>query len=192
MTIFKHSAALLRVLVPSPFRSLTSYASLSREHLLPHDTITALLSCSAPGSSVKHPIDAPAHGIFELSFAAPAPSRSGVGNATLITGNKGWLEISSAKVKNDDGKEVSVIRVTVHRVTHEPQSEGEVLTEDATVFDEPQRGVEAEIESFLHAINGHDDGLGNPSAALKDVAIIQAALTSEGVVVDLEKLVRTG
>jgi len=184
-----HSAALLRVLIPAPFATLTSFASLSREHLLPHDTITALLSCGPPASSSK-PIDKPAHGIFELSFAAPAPSRNGVGNATVVTGNKGWLQIANAKVKGADGKETSVVRVTVHTVTHEPKNEGEELKEVEEVIDEEQTSVQSEIASFLEALKGKDDGLGEPRGALKDVAIIEASLKSEGQPIDLKKLVK--
>jgi len=190
----QHSAALLRILVPQPFRSLTSYASLSREHLPPHDTITALISCSAASSTPMEPspIDKPAHGIFELSFASPAPSRAGEGNTTIVTGTKGWLQLSNAKVVADDGTERSVVRVTIHKVTHPQEKEGDVLTEVEEVVDEPAKGVEVEIASFVRAIQGEDDGFGEPFSALRDVAIIEASLNSEGKVVDLEKLLKDG
>ena len=67
-----------------------------------------------------------------------------------------------------------------------------VPTEEVEVIEERTRGVEVELESFLIAVKGCDDGLGDPRAALKDVAVIQGALTSEGRVVDLEALVREG
>lgn len=180
--------------MPEPFRSLTSYASLSREHLLPHDTITALISCSPANATPAdpQPIDKPAHGIFELSFAAPAPSRAGVGNTTIVSGTKGWLQLSNAKTIADDGTERSVVRVTIHKVTHPQEKEGDVLKEEEEVVDEPAKGVEAEVASFVKAIQGEDDGFGAPLGALRDVAIIQASLNSEGKVVDLEKLVKDG
>lgn len=180
--------------MPEPFRSLTSYASLSREHLLPHDTITALISCSPANATPAdpQPIDKPAHGILELSFAAPAPSRAGVGNTTIVTGTKGWLQLSNAKTIADDGTERSVVRVTIHKVTHPQEKEGDELKEEEEVVDEPAKGVEAEVASFVKAIQGEDDGFGAPLGALRDVAIIQASLNSEGKVVDLEKLVKDG
>lgn len=47
-----------------------------------------------------------------------------------------------------------------------------------------------ELQSFFDAIAGKDDGLGlgDPQAALGDVAFIQASLNSNGEVVDLVKL----
>jgi len=178
--------------VPEPFRSLTSYASLSREHLLPHDTITALISCSPADATPTEPqpVDKPAHGIFELSFASPAPSRAGVGNTTIVTGTKGWLELSNAKIVAVDGTEQSVVRVTIYKVTHPQEKEGDVLTEEEEVVDEPVKGVDVEMASFVKAIQGEDDGFGAPLGALRDVAIIQASLNSEGKVVDLEKLLK--
>ncbi|KAG8678078.1 hypothetical protein FRC09_020138 [Ceratobasidium sp. 395] len=53
-------------------------------------------------------------------------------------------------------------------------------------------GVVTEIERFVKAINGQDDGSGNPRGALQDVAIIQACLQSEGQPVELKKLLSTG
>ncbi|KZP27409.1 hypothetical protein FIBSPDRAFT_853601 [Athelia psychrophila] len=51
------------------------------------------------------------------------------------------------------------------------------------------RGVECELKSFLNAIAGEDDGLADPLGALRDVAIIQAALNSQGKLVDLDALI---
>ena len=60
------------------------------------------------------------------------------------------------------------------------------------VIEEEQKSIELEISSFLDALKGTDDRIGNPRAALIDVAVIQAALTSEGVPIDLDKLVKSG
>lgn len=169
----QHSAAVLRVVLPSELTHLSGFASLNRDYLAPMDTINTIIK-TADG----------AHGIFELSFGAPAPSRSG--NATVVTGTSGWLEIGGAKVKEGDS-EVSVVRVTIKSVTKDKDGkEGEEKTE---VIDEKARGVEAELVSFLEALKGNDDGLGDAKNALKDVAIIQAALNSNGALVDLHKLV---
>ncbi|THH08227.1 hypothetical protein EW145_g2847 [Phellinidium pouzarii] len=180
-----HSVALLRMLLPDPIKQVTSYASLSQPHLPPQDTITALLSCTPISDVSSDPKDKKAHGIFELSFAAPAPSRSKVGNTTIVTGNKGWLQIS-----NETVGEKSVVRTTIHKVTHEPQKEGDVLEEEVEVIGEVRKSVEAEISSFLDALAGKNDGLGNPLATLLDVAVIQATLTSEGAAIDIDKLVQ--
>jgi hypothetical protein len=55
-------------------------------------------------------------------------------------------------------------------------------------------GVREEIRSWLAVAGGHDDGLGlgDPRNALKDVAVIQAALRSNGQEVDLVKLATSG
>ncbi|EJD01910.1 NAD-binding protein [Fomitiporia mediterranea MF3/22] len=183
-----HSVALLRMLLPEPMKQVTSFASLSRPHLPPHDTVTALISCTSSSDKASEPKDKKAHGIFELSFAAPAPSRSKVGNTTIITGDKGWLQIATG-VKVG---EKNVVRVTVHVVTHEQEKEGDELEEKEEIIEEEQKSIKLEISSFLDALKGTDDGIGNPRAALVDVAVIQAALTSEGVPVDLDKLVKSG
>lgn len=174
-------------MLPDPIAQVTSYASLSRSHLPPHDTITALLSCTPfidPPYAAK---DKAAHGVFELSFASPCPSRAGVGNATIITGDKGWLQIATVKVD-----EKSVVRTTIHKVIHEPEREGETLTEEEEIIDETPRSIEAEISAFVDLLHGKDDGIGDPWKALFDVAVIQAALTSEGNAVDLQRLLRDG
>ncbi|KAL5520816.1 hypothetical protein ACEPAF_2819 [Sanghuangporus sanghuang] len=183
-----HSVAILRTLLLDPLKQVTSFASLSRPHLPPQDTITALISCTPVSERSSESKDKKTHGIFELSFAAPAPSRSEVGNTIILTGDKGWLEIATGvKVGNK-----SVVRITLHIVTHEQEKEGDELEEAEEIIEEEQKSIQAEIENFLNAIKGTDDGLGDPRAALLDVAVIQAALTSEGVPVDLDELLREG
>lgn len=61
-------------------------------------------------------------------------------------------------------------------------------TED--VLEERSQGVEEELKRFFAAIAGNDDGFGDPFEALKDVAIVQAGLNSNGNPVDLVKLVQ--
>ncbi|KAG1809583.1 uncharacterized protein BJ212DRAFT_1484294 [Suillus subaureus] len=64
----------------------------------------------------------------------------------------------------------------------------QVCPEKEEVIDEPLKGIELEQASFFAALKGKDDGLGSPLSALKDVAVIEAALTSGGEPIDLEKL----
>lgn len=172
----QHFAAALRVLLPSPLTHLSSFASLNKDYLKPHDTINAILK-SADGS----------HGMFQLTFAAPTESRTKQGNDLIITGNSGWLSVNKATVQDARGaSQISVIRTTIHSVT---EMDGKLGPEKEEVIDELVRGVEVELQSFFSAIKGDDDGLGDPDGALKDVAFIQAALNSEGQLIDLDKLI---
>ena len=165
-------------MLPSPMMYLSGFASLNVEWLAPHDTINALIK-SADGS----------HGIFELSVAAPTQSRSSVGNGTIITGTDGYITINQTKAKDPvTGEEKSVFRVVIKSVTRD--ADGKVGPEREVVIDEPVRGVELELASFFAvALEGKEDGLGSPRGALQDVAIIEAALNSNGKLIDLEKLV---
>ncbi|KAG9307907.1 hypothetical protein JVU11DRAFT_12951 [Chiua virens] len=176
-TIPDHSAAALRVILPSPMTHLSGFASLNLEYLAPQDTINAIIK-SADGS----------HGIFELSNAAPTQSRSSVGNGIVITGTDGYLTINQTTAKDPvTGGERSVFRVVIKSVTR--SVDGKVGPEKEAVIDELSRGVEQELASFFAAaLEGKEDGLGSPRGALRDVAIIEAALKSNGQLIDLEKL----
>ncbi|TCD60705.1 hypothetical protein EIP91_009642 [Steccherinum ochraceum] len=169
-----HTIAALRVMLPSPMVSLSGYASLNMEHLPPHDTLNTTVR-SADGS----------HGIVEMSFGAPVPSRAQEAkNGISITGTEGWLWIENTK--SEAG--VQVIRITTKRVVR--NEKGEDVGEEQDVVEERSCGVEKELRSFFAAVGGNDDGFGTPSGALKDVAWIQAALTSNGNPVDLANLVQ--
>ncbi|KAA1474590.1 NAD(P)-binding protein [Dentipellis sp. KUC8613] len=162
-----HFAAALRIMLPSPLTSLSAIASLNKPIFAPHDTIHALLR-TASG----------AHGIFEVTFAAPAPAYAH-GNGFTLTGTAGWLHVGAAPAQ--DGKP-SAQRVVVHRVSKDGK-------EDAVEeIDEEVRGIEAELLSFFRAVAGQDDGLQGPRDALQDVAVIEAALNSDGKPVDLAAL----
>ncbi|KAH7929000.1 NAD(P)-binding protein [Leucogyrophana mollusca] len=172
-----HSTSALRVILPSRITKLSSFASLNKKYLPPQDTINVIAKAE-DGS----------HGIFEMTFAAPAPSLS-KGNGTVITGTDGWLSIEQGKaVDTNTGKEVSVLRITVKTIT---KVNGKPGPEKEEIIEVPVRGVEAEWEGFFAAIlRNEDDGLSSPEGALEDVAFIQAALNSEGNLIDLQKLVR--
>lgn len=157
--------------------SLSGFASLNMEHLPPHDTINATVK-SADGS----------HGIIELTWGAPVPSRSQeANNGISITGTEGWIWIEQGKGKDVTGAEQQVFRITVKKVKR--NEKGEDVGETVDVVEERIRGVEEEFRSFFAAVGGYDDGFGTPFSALQDVAWIQAALTSNGNPVDLVKLV---
>ncbi|KIJ64897.1 hypothetical protein HYDPIDRAFT_181650 [Hydnomerulius pinastri MD-312] len=167
-----HSTAALRVMLPSPITHLSSFASLNKDYLLPHDTIHTIAK-AADGS----------HGIFEMTFAAPTTSLS-QGNRILITGTSGWLSVENSRAVNAaTGKEGPVLRVSVHARDEKGNVKEEVLNV-------PVWGVEAEWEGFLSAIAGlGDDGLSSPEGALEDVAFIEAALTSDGEILNLQNLI---
>lgn len=119
-----------------------------------------------------------------MTFASPVESRP-VADAFLITGSSGWLSINQVNV---EGSKTSVLRVKIKSVV---KVEGKPDEEKEEVIDEPMKGVEAELASFFDVVLGRGDGsgLGDPLGALRDVAFIQAALNSDGKLVDLTELV---
>jgi len=165
-----HSVALLRTILPGSFTQLVGFASLTKEYLPPHDTIQSVIQTSTG-----------AHGILELSFAAPAANAGDSGIS--ITGTDGVLRIANAnKALKEGGPEVRSYKLTWI------DSKG-AQTEEFY----PVQGVEKEIEYFAKAIAGSKDAeitaTGEPRGALVDVAVVEAALTSNGKAIDLQKLV---
>ena len=155
------------MILDSPFTTLSAHASLAKEILPPQDTINAIVR-TANG----------AHGVVELSWGTPIPSRvAGAHNSISVTGKDGWLEITRAS---------GIIRITVNTATRDEK--GKVTGEQTEVIEEKEGGVQLEIASFLEALNGKDDGLDGPRGTLVDVAFIEAALNSDGAQVDIGKL----
>ncbi|CCL99375.1 uncharacterized protein FIBRA_01393 [Fibroporia radiculosa] len=171
-----HTVAALRTIMPSPLKTLSGFASLSKEWLAPHDTINAVVK-SADG----------AHGIVELTWGAPTASRSEKAfNGITITGTEGWLSVNQVKVI-DGSRPVGGLRVTIRTVKRD--QDGKEIGETEEIIDKETDGVPNEIRFFINAILGSDNGLGSPAGALKDVAFIQAGLNSNGSPIDLENLV---
>lgn len=155
----------MRVILPSPLKELSGFASLNRPHLAPQDTIHALIR-SEDGS----------HGVFELSFGLP--TNPGV-NTFRVTGSEGTLTLGYVHEKDEKtGSQKSSIKITIVNLKGETE---EILEECC--------GVKKELENFAAHIGGTDDGLGSPKNALLDVAVIQAGLNSNGTSIDLIKLV---
>lgn len=169
-----HTVATLRILLPSTMSSLSGYASLTQEHLPPHDTINAVVR-TADG----------AHGLVELTFGAPVPSRTTLAHSDItVTGATGWLSLEKVASPATRG----AMRLTVHtRVT---DAQGRPTGEEETAEEFAVSGVSEEFRRFFAAVGGQDDGFGKPEDALKDVAFIQAALHSNGAPIDLIKLVQ--
>ena len=157
----KHFAAAIRTVLPAGPTELSGFASLTRSHLAPQDTLHSVIRCE-DGS----------HGLFDLSFALPRNAKR-VFDLTVI-GSEGMLYILD---KTKDGK--GAWKVIVH------SAEGK---EEAIAWEE-KCGVLKELQYFADLLDGRDSGKGLPRNALLDVAVIQASLTSEGNTVDLLKLV---
>jgi hypothetical protein len=133
--------------------SLSAHSSLTKEYLMPTDTLNAIVRCQ-DGS----------HGVVELSFAAPVQSRSG--NVIKITGTKGWMEITTF---TPVGKEGSHYKAHIYTEAGEEE------------FVHKSDGVEREVGYFISVVSGKkDEGFGDPREALMDVAFIEAALKSDG------------
>lgn len=127
------------------------------------------------------------HGIVELSWGGPVPSRvTDAHDSISVTGERGWLE----STRGPQGIRV-VVRTAVLDDKGKPVLDAETgkWKEDVLVVEEKSVGVEKEIRGWLEAAEGADDGLDDPRGTLWDVAFIEAALGSDGKPVDLVKLV---
>ncbi|KZT63512.1 NAD(P)-binding protein [Daedalea quercina L-15889] len=172
-----HTLAALRVMLPSPIKIVSGFASLNREFLKPEDTINAVVQ-SADGS----------HGVLDLTWGAPTSSASArAAKGITIMGTDGWLSVSSVTIV-DGPKSVGGMRVTV--VTAKKDKDGNVTGETEEIIDKVSDGVPNEIRFFVNAINGSDNGLCAPLGALHDVAFIEAALNSKGSPIDIERLMK--
>ncbi|KIY71507.1 NAD(P)-binding protein [Cylindrobasidium torrendii FP15055 ss-10] len=164
-----HQTAALRTIIPA-ITHVSSYATLKKDYLLPHDTITVIGRGSSNANTQFY-------GTLDMSFGFP--TKSNPGNGLAILGSKGWID-----VKFNAGVFSVVLRV----VTKE--TEDGAYEESEETFEYKEEGVAVELKSFLGAVNGQDDGLGlgGPAGALRDVAFIQAALTSNGSEIELDTL----
>ncbi|KAL7409667.1 oxidoreductase family protein [Mrakia frigida] len=160
-----HSAAALRLLLPSPPSTLVAHASLTLPHLAPTDTLTSLLTLS---SGVI--------GTFYLTFAAPK-NKPVTQPLFEAASEKGWLEIHQVQ------GEGFVLKVF--------GEDGELVGGKEDKFG--NEGVEGEFGSFFRRVRGgeaEEDGVGRPEEVLKDLVLIESGLKSEGRKVDLIELAR--
>ncbi|SJL13264.1 related to dehydrogenases and related proteins [Armillaria ostoyae] len=155
-----HTIAVLRVLLPQPITHLSSFASLNKDYLAPHDTIHAIAKAS------EH-----YNGTIEMTFAFPTTSKPvSAKDACVVTGTEGYAAISI------EGGFVKAVLTTEKK---------------ETIVEERMTGVQVEFGSFFDAADGKQgvEPFGSPVGALKDVAFIEAALNSDGALVDLGLLV---
>ena len=160
-------------MLPAPLTQLSAFASLNKDYLKPYDTIHSIAKA---GDSF--------HGIVEITFALPTNSTP-AGDLISVIGTEGWLSVNQV---NKPGTKETIIRTVIKSVV---KVKGKPDEEKEEVIDELQNGIVAEFASFFDAIQGKDKlGLGNPLSALSDVAFVEAALNSNGKVVDLTKLLQ--
>jgi predicted dehydrogenase len=128
---------------------------------------------------------------------APSVQDAALKTAEAFVGGGGGEDQSRSTTLT---KTKSVIRTTIH-TNHPPKNTdgdewgaGEWAGEEVRVYEEDEGdGVEVELGEFFKAIKGEKtDDIGDPMEALRDVAFIEAALKSEGRVVDLLDLMRGG
>ena len=172
--IYKHTLGALRAVLPLPLTHLSGFVSSNRDYLKPYDTLHSIAKARDDF-----------HGIVEITFASPTKSVP-AGDLISVTGTNGWLSVNSIDIPGKTGTFLRTVIKSVVKVEGKPDEEKEEVIEEA------QNGVVAEFTSFFDAINGKDDelGLGDPFAALSDVAFIEAALNSNGELVDLTKLLQ--
>jgi predicted dehydrogenase len=157
-----HTVAALRLILPERMTALSGFASLNKDYLAPHDSITATVKAG------NH-----SHGIFYMTFAHPTQKKPNADGFSFI-GDKGFITINAVPA---NGKQV--LKVTVHTADGESSEEY------------PFEGVKVELDSFFAKLRGEDTlEIGDPLEALRDVAFIQAALVSDGNSIELEKLVK--
>ncbi|TFK22419.1 NAD(P)-binding protein [Coprinopsis marcescibilis] len=168
-----HTIAVLRTILPKPLTHLSAFPSLNKDYLKPHDTIHAIIK--AEGSF---------NGTLEMTWAFPTEKKPQA-DQFVVTGTRGWLSINSSWSP-------PVFRVTIASIGKGGEGGKEDVVEE--IVEKPMKGVETELKSFFDAISGNNETLpfGDPDAALQDVAVIQAALNSDGHLVDLVRLQSTG
>ena len=160
-------------MLPQPLTHLAAFASLNKDFLKPYDTIHSIAKA---GDSF--------HGIVEISFALPTNSAP-AGDLISVTGTDGWLSVNQVNKPGMEGTFIRTVIRSLVKVKGKPNEEKEEIIEVA------QNGIVAEFASFFDAIQGKDElGLGDPFNALSDVAFVEAALNSNGELVDLIKLLQ--
>ncbi|KIR53880.1 NAD-binding Rossmann fold oxidoreductase [Cryptococcus gattii Ru294] len=157
-----HNAGVLRTVLPSPITHVSAHTALNNQHLPPYDWLS-VITRSEPSNI---------HGQMLIDYGARG--REPVWELRL-TGSDG--EIYSEDV-SDHG--VDSIKVQVRS--------GKFGRTNAEVKIFPKTGVYEEQRRFFEAIAGKPDEYGSVQGALNDVALIQAALTSNGNEVALNTL----
>lgn len=133
-----------------------------------------------------------------MTFASPTETRP-PGDALIIAGTKGWISVNTTYRDGNPFIRARTIK-RVKKGSKETISNGEEDEEEdqEEITETPGSGVRVELQAFFGAVEnvargqGAVDNLGDPSHALWDVAFIEAALKSDGRLVDFGKLLSTG
>ncbi|KAJ8515614.1 hypothetical protein ONZ45_g6970 [Pleurotus djamor] len=190
---FLHTIAALRTLLPIPLTHISSFAALNKSYLPPHDTVHLILKASSQTANAPQ-AQKDINGSMYLTWANPTKVKSAT-DEIVVTGEKGWISVA---VNWGDGNGPFIrVKSVVAVVKKGGDGDGDAVEEEEEdveeVEDVPMEGVKCELKAFFDAIAGKGgEGLGEPRNALVDVAVIQAALNSEGSVVDLKELLKTG
>jgi predicted dehydrogenase len=193
-----HWAAMLRTVLPKVAEPVAIMAqkSLHRAHILPHDTIVGIVQPAPQATVLAHgeptalkavieakdmpvqPGTSTPHGTFLFSWAAPsAPRDSAPPNELYIVAEHATLRILATGAS--------------WSLTFSPTAASKV---DAYTAEGPATGVEVELDDFGHAVGAARAGVADnrvnnaePTSALWDLAFIEAALSSDGKVVEIQK-----
>ncbi|KAF5328449.1 hypothetical protein D9619_013263 [Psilocybe cf. subviscida] len=191
-----HTAAMLRVILPASPTHLTGFAALNKAILVPHDTIHSVLK--AVGEDKDGNEMTLFTGTSDMTFASPTET-SPPCDELIVAGTNGWISITTTyRDENSFIRSRTVKRV--QKSSKESISSGEDQEEEdqEEITEMPDKGVDAELLAFFGAVEqarqGKEarDNLGDPSHALWDVAFIEAALKSDGRLVNFAKLLSTG
>lgn len=195
-----HWAALLRTVLPKRYKpaGVVAFKSLHRAHMVPHDTLVGIVLPPKEATVPPHgnrtgvkeargveemPVpmgESTPHGSFTLTWAMPdTPRDTRVANELYIV-----CENATVMVVNH-GRAWTVGLIPGDGAAVQAQErKGDVS------------GVERELADFAAAVAAREAGGveerndGRPEDALWDVAFIQAALGSDGRVVDIEGVLR--
>ncbi|GAA5949349.1 hypothetical protein JCM21900_005619 [Sporobolomyces salmonicolor] len=176
-----HFAAGLRHMLPYPITATYAHSSQIQPSLPPCDTLTGLLTADSPSSSPT-----PITGSFTFSFGVESSST----RLYTFRGSKGTLTV------NFEDPKMHVLTLTT--LPHSPDED----KPHQLVIEFPARGVEEEFDAFGEALLAGPKSAewewvqrrSGPRAALRDLGLIEGALTSakERREVDLRELAGEG
>ena len=107
------------MLPTTPITHLTSFASLIKPHLLPHDTINVIVKGPSTANSQFH-------GSLDMTFGFA--TKTGPDNSLNLFGTKGWVSVESWK---KDG--ASARKVTLDSLLKEEEDGTYEETEESTI-----------------------------------------------------------
>ncbi|KAF9258335.1 NAD(P)-binding protein [Marasmius fiardii PR-910] len=175
-----HTSAALRIMLPDFTSSqLVSFASLNKPYLAPKDTVHAILK------TPKY------NGTLDFTWAWPVKPQPN-SDETIIMGSQGYIGIARRKAEEGGGWNVTMKSLVSGSNEYKE-------TEETYAF--RSQGVWEEFKAFFDVVFGGGGEakspvgsfeIGDPMNALFDVAFIQGMLDSDGTILDLGELWKTG